>query len=135
MEYERFCNHFNILSLEEVPDFLLTLRRNVIADVDEEDNGCGGCGRDDDIGGWVVRCGRCCAGGTRDGGIWHRGVAEGGAAEGNETGRAGQNHRHVLSGRERRQELQGSDRLCRGSGVSGCRWPPVHGRTPAENKR
>lgn len=33
MEYERFCDHFNILSLEEVSDFLLTLRRNVTADV------------------------------------------------------------------------------------------------------
>lgn len=111
MEYDQVCNHFNILSLEEVSNFLLTLRRNVIADVNEEDNGCGGCGRDDDVGDGDVGEGRCGAGGTRDGGIWHRGVAEGGAAEGNETGRAGENHCHVQSGCERRQELQGSDRL------------------------
>lgn len=82
---------------------------NVIADVDDEEIGWrGGYGRDNGIGGG---CGAGDSGGTRDGGIWHRGVAEGGAAEGNETGRAGENHRHVLSECERRQELQGSDRL------------------------
>lgn len=48
--------------------FLLTLRRNVIADGDEEEvDGRGYYGRDDDIGGGGVRAGRCGAGGTRDG--------------------------------------------------------------------
>lgn len=92
--------------------FLLTWRRNVIADGDDEEvDARGGYDGDNDIGGGDVGDGGCGAGGTRDGGIWHRGVAEGGAAEGNETGRAGENHCHVQSGCERRQELQGSDRL------------------------